>query len=123
MSHPYTHADHARRIAVANINGQAITIKPQFVQVLVGRTVCCAQIRDAWDTADGVEMWQVQLLGPIHGRMSAPARNVRQCQLIDGKCSCSPIDMTEAGAAGGDPARGVGPAAQSAPDGNHGETL
>lgn len=122
MSFAYTHADHARRIAVAVIAGESISIKPRYVQARIGKTVCCARLVEAWDSADGVEMWQLDLLGPIYGRMSAPARNVRQCQLVDGRCTCAPVDMAEARAELGDARSAPAAGARSAPDGNHGET-
>lgn len=85
---PYTHADHARRCAEA---AKLLQVLPgAHVQARIGRTVCCARIVHAWDTADGVEMWQLDLHGPIKGRMSTPARNVRQCAGLDGRCSCAP---------------------------------
>lgn len=127
MTFAYTHADHDRRIPVAVIAGESIAIKPKFfqVRVRVGRelVVCCARLFDAWDTADGVEMWQLDLLGPVHGRQSVPARNVRQCQLVDGRCTCAPVDMSEVRACGGAPLCGDTAGARSAPDGNHGETF
>lgn len=88
MSEPYTHRDHAALCAAAARAGQVVSAL--HVQARIGRTVCCARIVGAWDTADGVEMWQLDLNGPIHGRMSTPARNVRQCALVDGRCTCSP---------------------------------
>jgi hypothetical protein len=124
MSQPYTHADHARKCVVAAYRGQSLALKVQYVQARIGRTVCCARIVTAWDTADGVEMWQLDLQGPIHGRMSAPARNVRQCQGIDGTCSCAPADpvMQESAALRG-PACGDTAGASALPDGNHGEII
>lgn len=121
MSFAYSHAEHARRIAVAVIAGESISIKPSYVQARVGRTVCCARIVDAWDADDGAEMWKLDLLGPIYGRMSAPARNVRQCQLVDGRCTCAPVDMAELRACEGAPLAGMPQAREALPDGNHGE--
>lgn len=125
MSFAYTHADHAHSIVIGHIRGERIAIKPTHVQARIGRTVCCARIVTAWDTADGLEMWQLDLLGPIHGRMSAPARNVRLCQGVDGRCTCAPVDFVAAtGAAGAGACDRAGRAGASAlPDGNHGETF
>lgn len=87
---PYTHAIHARRCREAAQAGQ--TLAGQFVQVRLARTPVCAQIVTAWDTSDGLEMWQLDLLGPIKGRMSMPAHQVRQCSGLDGRCSCAPAE-------------------------------
>lgn len=125
MSQPYTHADHARKCVVDSYRGQSLALRVQFVQARIGRTVCCARIVDAWDTPDGVEMWKLDLKGPIHGRMSAPVRNVRQCQGIDGNCSCAPADpriVDESDAPRG-PACGDTGGASATPDGNHGEII
>lgn len=122
MSYPYTHADHARKCVVPAYRGESLALQVQFVQARIGRTVCCARIVTAWDTADGVEMWQLDLQGPIHGRMSAPARNVRQCQGIDGNCSCAPADpVFEERDSPRGPACGDTGGAPALPDGNHGE--
>lgn len=129
MSDPYTHADHAKACVVAYYKGEALGIKTQYVQARIGRTVCCAKLVTAWDTADGLEMWQLDLLGPIHGRMSAPSARVRKCSGVDGTCSCAPIDFVPVGvAAGGGAVPLAVPAAAAAkpldlPDGNHGETF
>lgn len=124
MTQPYTHSDHARKCVVAAFRNESLALKVQYVQARIGRTVCCARIVSAWDTADGVEMWQLDLQGPIHGRMSAPARNVRQCQGVDGHCSCAPVDLNNevAAPAGGKRSAPAGAAATATPDGNHGET-
>jgi len=106
MSIPYTHADHAKAIVIGQINGERIGIKPTHVQARIGRIVCCARILNAWDTSDGKEMWQLELLGPIKGRMSTQSHNVRLCQGVDGRCTCVP-DFR---------------AVLEVPDGNHGET-
>lgn len=90
MINPYTHADHARRCREAAHAGH--TLAGQFVQVRVARTSVCARIVTAWDTADGLEMWQLDLLGPIKGRMSMPVHQVRQCSGLDGRCACSPAE-------------------------------
>lgn len=88
MTSPYTHRDHAAVCGAAARAGVAVS--GLHVQARIGHTVCCAQIVTAWDAADGTEMWQLDLHGPIRGRMSTPARNVRQCARLDGRCSCSP---------------------------------
>lgn len=128
MSAPYTHADHAKACVVAYYKGEALGIKTQYVQARIGRTVCCAKLVTAWDTADGLEMWQLDLLGPIHGRMSAPSARVRKCSGVDGTCSCAPVDFIPVGAGvGGAPAQAerdgapTGAALQLLPDGNHGD--
>lgn len=107
MSDPYTHADHARRCRQAAQAGQ--TLAGQFVQVRVARTPVCARIVTAWDTADGLEMWQLDLLGPIKGRMSMPVRQVRQCSGLDGRCVCSPADRASFSSheEAGEPSQGV----------------
>lgn len=83
----YTHSDHARLCRDAAKEGRVPA--RLHVQALIGRTVCCARIVTAWDTADGIEMWQLDLKGPIHGRMSAPTHRVRQCDDLDGRCTCA----------------------------------
>jgi len=127
VSGAYTHDDHARRCVVDTFRGHYLGLRVQYVQARIGRTVCCARIVDAFDTPDGVEMWKLDLQGPIHGRVSAPARNVRQCQGIDGTCACAPADPSIADGGelrptvdGKRSAAAVG-AALAAPDGNHGE--
>lgn len=122
MSAPYTHADHARKCAVATYRGEALGMKVQYVQARIGRTQCCAKIVTAWDTAEGREMWQLDLMGPIHGRMSAPTHNVRQCQGLDGRCTCAPVDLAQTKRAADEESAALGGGARSAPDGNHGET-
>lgn len=87
MNSPYTHADHARACREAAQHG--VTLSGQYVQARIGRTVCCARIVTAWDTSDGLEMWQLDLSHPIRGRCSTPARNVRQCSRLDGRCACA----------------------------------
>lgn len=121
MSQPYTHSDYARKVVVDQVQGQAIAIRMTHVQARVKGVVSCARIVDAWDTSDGLEMFKVQLCGPVRGMASVPSRNVRQCQGVDGKCSCVPADLDVKSAApllACDAAGG----ARSAPDGNHGET-
>ena len=87
MTSPYTHADHARACREAALHG--VTLSGQHVQARIGRTVCCARIVTAWDTSDGLEMWQLDLLHPLKGRFSTPSRNVRRCAGIDGLCACA----------------------------------
>lgn len=124
MTQPYTHADHARKCVVAAYRGESLALKVQYVQARLKGTVCCARIVDAWDTDDGLEMWKLDFLGPVQGRFSVPARNVRQCQGIDGRCSCSPADpvLEERDRTRG-PACGDTGGAPALPDGNHGEYL
>lgn len=138
MTAHYSHEDHAARCGVAAYKGESLALRSTFVQARVGRTQCCARIVTAWDTADRLEMWQLDLLGPIKGRMSTPAYNVRACSGIDGRCTCSPSDplpLTAEGspfcvvsAAGRPELATDAPAARSAdvstlPVGNHGETF
>jgi hypothetical protein len=104
----YTHRDHAALCGAAGRAG--VTVSGLHVQARIGRTICCAQIVTAWDAPDGTEMWQLDLRGPIHGRMSAPAHRVRQCGGLDGRCSCSP-DALEGPLAGRRQAERAGPAA------------
>jgi hypothetical protein len=87
MNQPYTHAIHARRCREAADHG--LVLSGQHVQVMTHRTACCARIVTAWDTSDGLQMWQLDLLGPLKGRMSVPANKVRQCSGLDGSCSCA----------------------------------
>lgn len=129
MSAPYTHADHASRTVIAYFKGEPLGVRTQHVQARVSGTVCCARIVTAWDTADGVEMWQLDLLGPVHGRMSLPASRVRKCAHVDGHCTCVPFDLVPDGASSAAAtvpqagAAAVGASASSLPDGNHGETF
>lgn len=130
MNH-YTHADHAARTVIAFFKGEPLVIRTQHVQARVGQTVCCARIVDAWDAPDGAEMWSLDLLGPIHGRMSLPAYKVRKCAHVDGLCTCVPFDLVPhtSAAHGGAPTQAkrggapTGAALSMLPDGNHGEYL
>lgn len=122
MSAPYTHADYARKVVVDQVQGQAIAIRVTHVQARVKGVVSCARIVDAWDTADGLEMFKLHLCGPVLGMASVPARNVRQCQGVDGNCSCVPADLDLVGAPPSGGACDSAGGARSAPDGNHGET-
>lgn len=87
VSEPYTHSIHAKRCREAAEQG--VLLSGQHVQVQAFKTACCARIVTAWDTADGLEMWQVDLLDPIKGRMSIPSSKVRQCAGLDGCCTCA----------------------------------
>ena len=90
MTDHYSHAMHA---ALCREAAQRGTVPSGLhVQAKVGRTVCCARIVYAWDTADGAEMWQLDLVGPIRGRMSIPAYKVRQCAQLDGRCTCEGVN-------------------------------
>jgi len=94
---PYTHAIHAKRCHEAGMQGK--TLAGQHVQVQIAFAGCCARIVTAWDTADGLEMWQLDLLAPLKGRMSVPARKVRQCSGLDGLCTCAAETADRASAA------------------------
>lgn len=83
---PYTHLSHAKRCQIAGREGLVLR---QFVQARVGRAICCARILEAWDAPEGGEMWRLDLLSPTSGIRSAPARLVRQCSGIDGRCVCA----------------------------------
>lgn len=93
---PYTHAIHAKRCREAAELG--LVLSGQHVQVKSHKTICCARIVTAWDTADGLEMWQLDLIGPIRGRMSSPASRVRQCSGLDGRCTCAAEKADASGA-------------------------
>lgn len=138
MTAHYSHEDHASRCAVAAYKGESLALRQTFVQARVGRTECCARIVTAWDTSDRLEMWQLDLISPIKGRLSTPAYNVRACSGIDGRCTCAPADpfpvtpdaapFCVVSAAGRAELAMHAPAARSAdvstlPVGNHGETL
>ncbi len=119
----FTHADFARKVVADQYRGESLAIRVLYVQARLKGAVCCARIVDAWDTADGLEMFKLDLLSPVRGSASVPSRNVRQCQGIDGKCSCAPADpVLDARAESRGPACGDTGGARSAPDGNHGET-
>lgn len=123
MSAPYTHADYARKVVVDHFRGEPLFLRVQYVQARMNGAVCCARIVDAWDTNDGIEMWKLDFQGPLRGRYSVPARNVRQCQGLDGHCACAPIDPT-IGQCRDDAARAAGGGGATAlPDGNHGEII
>lgn len=83
---PYTHAAHARRCREA---AEARITLQQFVQVRYSGSSCCARILSAWDTPDGHEMWSLDLIGQIRGRLSMHATRVRQCSGLDGHCACA----------------------------------
>lgn len=83
VSDPYTHQMHAWRCREAAEHHQVLQ---QFVQARYGFTSCCARIVAAWDTPDGLQMWSLDLLGPIRGRLSI---RTRQCSGLDGHCPCS----------------------------------
>jgi hypothetical protein len=114
MTTPYTHRDHATLCGAAGRAGVVLSGVP--VQARIGRTLCCARIVTAWDTPDGVEMWKLDLQGPIHGLMSTPTRNVRQCAGLDGRCTCAPASL-EGLLAGGRQAQRATP-----PEGSEGVT-
>ncbi len=85
MNYPLTHEQYAKDCAEAASKRQRLR---QFVQVDYGSAPVCGVIADAWDTPEGKQMWRVDLLEPLKGRMSFPARSVRKCSGVDGKCHC-----------------------------------
>lgn len=128
MSFAYTHAQGEKRVHLGCIGSHLITARPDHVQVRIGKVICCARLIREWITDDRVEMWQLDLKGPIYGRMSAPARNVRMCQGLDGRCTCAPdfkaeAQQHDAAGRGSDTLAACCGASQEGPDGNHGETL
>lgn len=94
VSDPYTHQVHARRCREAAHQHQVLK---QYVQARYGFTSCCASIAAAWDTPDGLQMWSLDLLGPIRGRLFIPANRTRQCSGLDGHCTCAGESVDRAG--------------------------
>ena len=90
---PYTHAVHARRCREAADHGQVLA--GQFLQVKSGPVVYCGRIVAAWDHQDAGEMWKLELLFPVKGLQSFPAKRARQCGGVDGRCVCE-FDAHEA---------------------------
>ncbi|MDQ0608891.1 hypothetical protein QFZ83_003062 [Variovorax sp. W1I1] len=90
---PYTHAVHARRCREAADEGEVLA--GQFLQVKSGPVVYCARIVAAWDHQDAGEMWKLELLFPVKGLQSFPAKRSRQCGGVDGRCVCE-LDAHEA---------------------------
>ena len=82
----YTHADHAAACAQAATERRPLQ---KFVQVNYHGAPVCAKILDAWDGPHGKEMWNIDLIGEVKGRMSFPVQQVRQCSGIDGHCACA----------------------------------
>lgn len=89
MADPYTHAAHAARCRDA---ADSDVVLIQYVQTRSYQTSCCARIRNAWTTADGVDLWQLELLGPIRGIGSFGTKKTTQCSGIDGRCVCAGED-------------------------------
>jgi hypothetical protein len=83
---PYTHSVHARRCREAADKGQVLS--GQFLQVKSGPVVYCARIVSAWDHQEAGEMWKLELLFPLKGLQSFPAKRARQCGGVDGRCVC-----------------------------------
>jgi hypothetical protein len=83
---PYTHSVHARRCREAADQGQVLS--GQFLQVKSGPVVYCGRIVAAWDHQDAGEMWKLELLFPLKGLQSFPAKRARQCGGVDGRCVC-----------------------------------
>lgn len=92
MTTPYTHADHAARCRQA---AQACVVLKQFVQVRLAGASHCGRIAGAWTTADGLDLWTVELSGPYAGRCSLPVSKVTQCSGLDGRCVCASLDGSE----------------------------
>ena len=83
---PYTHAVHARRCREAADHGQVLA--GQFLQVKSGPVIYCGRIVAAWDHQDAGELWKLELLFPVRGLQSFPAKRARQCGGVDGRCVC-----------------------------------
>lgn len=83
---PYTHALHARRCVQAAQAG--IVLSGQFLQVKSGPVVYCGRIVAAWDHQDAGEMWKLEVVYPVKGLQSFPAKRSRQCGGLDGRCLC-----------------------------------
>ncbi|MBB4225602.1 hypothetical protein GGD71_006415 [Variovorax guangxiensis] len=83
---PYTHAVHARRCGEAARAGDVLA--GQFFQVKSGPVVYCGRIVAAWDHESAGEMWKLEVVYPVKGIQSFPAKRSRQCGGIDGRCLC-----------------------------------
>jgi len=83
---PYTHAVHARRCGEAARAGEVLA--GQFLQVKSGSVVYCGRILAAWDHESAGEMWKLEVVFPVKGIQSFPAKRARQCGGIDGRCLC-----------------------------------
>lgn len=86
MQGPYTHAVHARRCGEAAKHREVLS--EQFLQIKSGPVVYCGRILAAWDHADAGEMWKVEVVFPIKGIQSFPAKRSRQCGGLDDRCIC-----------------------------------
>ncbi len=86
VSTSYDFAAHATRCVEAVHEGRPLA---QFVQIKLKGVLICARLREAWITQDGLELWAVDMLGPLRGRCSVPYKQVRQCSGLDGLCACS----------------------------------
>lgn len=86
---PYTHAMHARRCREAAEAGRVLA--GQFLQIKAGPVVYCGRIVAAWDHQDAGEMWKLELLFPVRGLQSFPAKRARQCGGVDGRCVCEHV--------------------------------
>lgn len=108
----YTHSLHAHRCLDAAASRVLLV---QHVQVFSKFGPCCGVIKEAWSPSPGLDLWRVELLGPLTGLQYFPTSRVRQCSGLDGHCSCanespaantrSSASMIAAGARGG--AKGV----------------
>lgn len=83
---PYTHQTHAARCRAA---AQESIVFTQFVQTRTMQISSCARIRAAWTTNDGVDLWQLELLGPVKGIGSFRTTKTTQCSGLDGRCTCA----------------------------------
>jgi hypothetical protein len=86
MQGPYTHAVHARRCGEAARHRQVLS--EQYLQIKSGPVVYCCRVLCAWDHADAGEMWKVEVVYPIKGIQSFPAKRSRQCGGVDDRCIC-----------------------------------
>lgn len=82
----YTHLLHAHRCREAAISREVLV---QHVQVFVNSVSCCGLIKEAWSPAPSVDLWRVELLGPLTGLQYFSTQRVRQCSGLDGHCSCA----------------------------------
>lgn len=86
MQGPYTHSVHARRCGEAAKRREVLS--EQFLQIKSGPVVYCCRVLCAWDHADAGEMWKVEVVHPVKGIQSFPAKRSVQCGGLDGRCLC-----------------------------------
>lgn len=82
----YTHADHDQ---ACQTSAEQRIVHQAWVQVRASGAACCGCIQHAWRTDDGIEFWKIDVHQPLVFTGSYPAKAVRQCSGVDGRCVCA----------------------------------